>query len=57
MWIEKQVMFNLYVDLILYSMALKNPDGKLWLKLELYFVLYCIVLYCIVLGRAIGCNL
>ena len=40
------VMFNLYVDLIIYSMALKSPDGEM--SLEIVFVLYCIVLYCIV---------
>ena len=34
-------MFNLYVDLIIYSMALKSPDEELSLE---------IVLYCIVLG-------
>ena len=26
------VMFNLYVDLIIYSMALKSPDGELSLE-------------------------
>ena len=37
------VMFNkiLYVDLIIYSMALKSPDGELSLE---------VVFYCIVLG-------
>ena len=32
------VMFNLYVDLIIYSMALKSPDGELLLKL--YFCIF-----------------
>ena len=30
-------MFNLYVDLIIYSMALKSPDGELSLE-----VVFCI---------------
>ena len=30
------VMFNLYVDLKIYSMALKSPDGKL--SLEIVFL-------------------
>ena len=31
-------MFNLYVDSIIYSMALKSPDGEL--SLEVVFLLY-----------------
>ena len=34
------VMFNLYVDLIIYSMALKSPDGELSLEVVLYLYLY-----------------
>ena len=41
------VMFNLYADLIVYSMALKSPDGEL--SLEVVIVLCYIVLCCIVL--------
>ena len=47
------VMFNLYVDLIIYSMALKSPDGEL--SLEIVFVLYCIVLYCIIWYCIVAC--
>ena len=34
------VMFNLYVDLIIYSMALKSPDGELSLE-----VVFCIFFF------------
>ena len=34
------VMFNLYVDLIIYRMALKSPDGDVLLE-----ILFCIFLY------------
>ena len=38
------VMFNLYVDLIIYSMALKSPNGELSSEI-VFFVLYsCIIL-------------
>ena len=30
------VMFNLYVDLIIYSMALKSPDGELSLEIVFF---------------------
>ena len=33
------IMFNLYVDLIIYSMALKRPNGELSLEI-VFFVLY-----------------
>ena len=32
------VMFNLYIDLIIYSMALKSPDGELSLEVVIFFV-------------------
>ena len=38
------VMFNLYVDLIIYSMALKSPNGEL--SLEVVFVFVLVVLVC-----------
>ena len=34
------VMFNLYVDLIIYSMALKSPDGEF--SLDVVFLVFCI---------------
>ena len=33
-------MFNLYVDLIIYSMALKSPDGELSLEVVLFFLYF-----------------
>ena len=38
------VMFNLYVDLIIYSMALKRPNGELSLEI-VFFVLYSNIFY------------
>ena len=34
------VMLNLYVDLIIYSMALKSPDGELSLEIVLYCCIF-----------------
>ena len=34
------VMFNLYVDSIIYSMALKSPDGKLSLEVVFFFLVF-----------------
>ena len=34
------VMFNLYVDLIIYSMALKSPDGELSLEVVFFFLVF-----------------
>ena len=36
--ILNQVMFNLYVDLMIYSMALKSPDGVLSLEVVFFFL-------------------
>ena len=38
------VMFNLYVDLIIYSMALKSPDGELSLEVVFFLYFFCIFL-------------
>ena len=38
------VMFNLYVDLIIYSMALKSPNGELSSEI-VFFVLYSDIFY------------
>ena len=42
------VMFNLYFDLIIWSMALKSPDG------ELSFNRSCILYFCIAHDRQIA---
>ena len=33
------IMFHLYVDLIIYSMALKSPDGELSLEVYYYYII------------------
>ena len=38
--ILKPVMFNLYADLIIYSMTLKSPNGELSLE-----IVFCIVIF------------
>ena len=46
------VMFNLYVDLITYSMALKSPDGELSLEVVFLFFVFCIFRSCPILFNA-----
>ena len=41
-WILNPVMFTLYVDLNIYSMALKSPDGEL--SFEIVYFLYILSL-------------
>ena len=38
------IMFNLYVDLIIYSMALKSPNGELSSEI-VFFVLFSGIFY------------
>ena len=38
------IMFNLYVDLIVYSMALKSPNGELSAEI-VFFVLFSGIFY------------
>ena len=46
-------MFNLYVDLITYSMALKSPDGELSLEVVFLFFVFCIFRSCPILFRTV----
>ena len=41
--ILNRVMFNLYADLIVYSMALKSPDGELSLEVVFVFVTHWLI--------------